>query len=198
MEINTFFIQKYITEARFKTFGDAKTYNKNLLACRTYYIPLSILEVSLRNAIDSVLCRHYNSQSRDWLMNEMLFLQSMQKKLIQDARNKSKKKEITKNDLIADLNFGFWVSLFHFNNHKVMRTSILKQIFADFPNPSNISCKIIFNKLEKIRQFRNRVFHYENILKEEFVHVKTNIYYMISSINKDLCTYTKKINGDIA
>ena len=48
-------IQRFISTKRFKSYRDIEEYKNNLLVSKQSYIPLSILEVSLRNSIDSLL-----------------------------------------------------------------------------------------------------------------------------------------------
>jgi hypothetical protein len=66
-------IKKYISEARFSKYSSIDEYKDNIELSNDFYIPLSILEVSLRNAINSQFVNFYG---QNWLLNEAQFLQS--------------------------------------------------------------------------------------------------------------------------
>lgn len=48
-------IQKFITAKRIAKYSSLESYKLNILESQKYYSSLSILEVSLRNAIDFIL-----------------------------------------------------------------------------------------------------------------------------------------------
>ena len=54
---------------------------------------------------------------------------------------------------------------------------------------------MVSTKLNHIRKFRNRVFHYENILKEEFKNIEDDIYEILSYFDNELVEFTKKANN---
>ncbi len=53
---------------------------------------------------------------------------------------------------------------------------------------------MVSTKLNHIRKFRNRVFHYENILKEEFKNID-EIYEILSYFDKEFLECAKKANN---
>ena len=67
---------------------------------------------------------------------------------------------ITSGKIISDQNFGFWVSLFLSHHYGL----VSGQIIHIFPNkPIRETRASIYDKLDKIRNFRNRVNHCEPI-----------------------------------
>ena len=60
---------------------------------------------------------------------------------------------------------------------------------------NTITREYMNKKLNHIRKFRNRVFHYENILKEEFKNIEDDIYEILSYFDNELVEFTKKANN---
>ena len=189
-------INQYITQKRLSKYTSIKQYEENLLLSRHYYIPLAILEVSLRNAINQHFEKFYGS---GWLINEASFLQRDHLSKIFDAKQKivSRNEQLSKDKLVAELSFGFWVNLFKSSYDKQMRINSLRQIFANLP-PKNVhfvNRHEIFQTLNHIRNFRNRVFHHERIInKEEFQHIGTEIDKILGFLHEDILYFSKRLN----
>jgi len=190
-------INKYITLKRFAIYEDLKTYNENLKKAKYLYIPLSILEVSLRNSINNLFEIFYGA---GWILNEAQFLKTKELEKITEAKSKIKKSgdAVTKDKLVAELNFGFWTALFQSVYADKMRTSTLKQIFPNLPPKEVvvIDRKTMSSKLNHIREFRNRIFHHENILKDEFVDIEDKIYEILEYFDIELAQYAKDLNHE--
>jgi len=190
-------IHKYITEKRFSKYSTIEQYEKNLLISKQYYIPLSILEVSLRNAINQHFEKFYGA---GWLLNEASFLQKDHLAKIFDAKNKikSRKETLTRDKPIAELSFGFWVNLFKSSYDRQMRIANLKQIFTNLPTKDIklINRNELFQTINHIRNFRNRIFHHERIVnKVEFQNIETEIDEILSYLHKDILSFTKRVNN---
>lgn len=195
--MNTILIHKYITEKRFSKYESLTQYEENLLLSKQYYIPLSILEVSLRNAINHHFEKFY---SAGWLMHEASFLQKDHLAKIFDAKQKikSRKETLTKDKLIAELSFGFWVNLFKSSYDRQMRIANLKQIFTNLPSKEIklINRNELFTIINHIRNFRNRIFHHEKIVnKPEFLNIETEINEILNYLSEDLLIFSKRINN---
>ncbi|MDX9743947.1 MAG: Abi family protein [Arcobacteraceae bacterium] len=190
-------IKKYITTTRFSVYKDLIQYNNNLKKAKHLYIPLSILEVSLRNSINNIFEKFYGV---GWIINEANFLKAKELAKIMDAKNKiiDNQEIITKDKLVAELTFGFWTALFQSAYDDKMRTNNLKQIFPNLP-PKEIKIidrKTMSSKLNHIRKFRNRIFHHENILKDEFIDIEDKIYEILEYFDMELAEYTKNVNNE--
>ncbi|MAD40949.1 MAG: hypothetical protein CL623_00950 [Arcobacter sp.] len=188
---------KYITNKRFEIYSDLNTYNNNLKKSKSLYIPLSILEVSLRNSINSLFERLY---SRGWLVNEASFLKYKELKKITIAKSKisENSEAISKDKLVSELTFGFWTALFQSSYDDKMRFTNLKQIFPNLPSKDEllVNRQILSTKLNHIRKFRNRVFHHENIIKDEFENIEDNIYEILEFFDTELVQYAKDLNNE--
>ncbi len=189
--MDDFLINKYISAARFSKYDSIEEYKENISISQEFYTPLSILEVSLRNAIDSQFRVFYG---QNWLLNEAQFLQrdALEKISHAKAKLKSRKEDITHHKLTAELTLGFWTSLFQKPYDKTMRLQTLKGIFTNLPdkNIQFIDRKLISSKLNHIRKFRNRIFHFEKIVnKDEFNNITNDVNEMIYFLNKDLLNF---------
>lgn len=190
-------INKFITNKRFEIYKDIETYNNNLKKAKHLYIPLSVLEVSLRNSINNLFEKFYGA---GWIINEANFLRHKEiEKIIQAKSKISENQEtITKDKLVAELTFGFWTALFQSVYDNKMRTNNLKQIFPNLP-PKEVELidrKKMSSKLNHIRKFRNRVFHHENILKDEFLDIEDKIYEVLHYFDSGLSQYAKDLNNE--
>jgi hypothetical protein len=188
-------INKFITQGRLGKYRDIKEYRENLLFSNRFYIPLSVLEVALRNAIAQHLNKFYGNS---WLLNESRFLQRDALSKIDDAKAKILKREeaLTQDKLVAELPFGFWTSLFQKPYDCIMRTQTLKQIFPNLPpkNEQLIDRKYISSELNKIRKFRNRIFHHEKVInKLEFLKIEEDINRMLIFLDTELDIFVNEL-----
>jgi len=194
--MNNVLIHKYITDKRFSKYESIEQYEENLLLSKQYYIPLSILEVALRNAINHHFEKFYGA---GWLLNEASFLQKDHLSKIFDAKQKikSRKETLTKDKLIAELSFGFWANLFKSSYDRQMRIANLKQIFTNLPSKDTklINRNELFQIINHIRNFRNRIFHHERIVnKVEFQNIETEIDEILGYLHKDILSFSKRVN----
>jgi hypothetical protein len=161
-------------------------YNYNIELSNEFYPLLSIFEVAFRNSLHLSWAVHL--QDTNWLCNYQKHpLASIESSKIQEAIEElnRKKKPIHENELIAELNLGFWVNLF---DHRYLEIN-KKTIKSNFPNASNKERDIyrIKSELNDIRNLRNRIFHHEPIWDwnnlNSFVNNLTKI---IQWMNQDL------------
>lgn len=136
---------------------------------------LHICEVSIRNSVSEVLLKVHGNQ---WAW-EPGFMHSLsyKPKLNLEKVGKKFKKNKNINKVIPELDFVFWQSMFtarndsnlwlpHFNNTFV---------YAD----SNIGVDVlraeIYDDLDKIRKFRNRIAHHEPIFQRDLLAIYQSI-----------------------
>ncbi len=131
------------------------TFNVNLSAA--LYGPLHMFEVALRNAADLALTRKFGSA---WPDNSALALTQYQARCINEARqNLSREQKTgTHTQLIAELNLGFWTSLFG------RPSSPLWQWLRPVFQTRGLQRPALASQLKHVRMLRNRVAHYEPIL----------------------------------
>ncbi|MBS1647271.1 MAG: Abi family protein [Bacteroidetes bacterium] len=148
----------YLTKTN-NNFGKAyQLYKANIELSEAFYPILSVLEISLRNAIHETLKNYF--QGEYWFKNKLpieflpFFSEAIQKLTAQH-------KTITADRIIAELNFGFWNRLFN-RNYTGLLWKPLRLIFKNTPKHLR-QRGTIADALYRIRTLRNRIYHYEPI-----------------------------------
>ncbi len=165
-------IEKIISKERFNPYlkyhnndinKALEHYKINILVSESFYPLLSILEIGLRNSIDSQMTLKFND--KQWFENSDFFkiASKFQTDRIFEARTNIliSGKDISHGKIISELSFGFWTSLFDLK----FEMTLWKNLRLSFVNcPKQIrKRKTISSKLNKIRNFRNRIFHHEPV-----------------------------------
>lgn len=149
-------------------------YNKNIKISQALYPELSVLEITLRNAIDTMFKIQFGN---NWIEDEInsnklldIYDYNTLLKAYTDVKNEcaNKLKPFSIGKVIANLSFGFWTNLClkKYNAKIWTKKGVFKGIFANYPKEKQQQIHAISNLLNSIRKLRNRVFHYEIILKE--------------------------------
>ncbi|MEI6730407.1 MAG: Swt1 family HEPN domain-containing protein [Pseudomonadota bacterium] len=147
-----------------KTKGDKQKacnlYNENLKNSGEIYRDLHWLEIGLRNSINEMLSNEYGEQ---WF--NCSFFAEKEKRQIAKAKDSLAKnrKILTNSNMLAELNFGLWVNLFNDPYEQLWR-HCLRKVFTK--HEGNLSRKQIAGKLHLILKIRNRVAHYEPLIKD--------------------------------
>jgi hypothetical protein len=134
----------------------------NIAVCESLYSPLQIAEIALRNAIHNSLSTHFGST--EWY--ERTPLREYESDQIAKAKCqiKKSKKAFISGDIVAELQFGFWTSLFG-NTYKSspIPAVILKHAIKNcYKSEKSIDAQK--RRWDMIRELRNRVFHHERII----------------------------------
>ena len=101
----------------------------------------------------------------------------------------------TAGKIIAEQSLGFWTSLFDTHHYRLIGGVVIHC----FPNkPSHINRNILNQKLNRIREFRNRIYHNEPICFNnqhidfsDAINIKNEIYELLEWINADLTDYVE-------
>ena len=188
-------IKRFISDKRFESYRDIEEYQENLIVSKQSYIPLSILEVSLRNSIDMLLS---HKVGENWHMDESFLTRDGVFKVKQAVELLERRREnISKHKIIAELSFGFWVNLFKKPYDKKLRINDLKKIFPNLP-PRNIKLinrEKVYKELNHIRNFRNRIFHYEKVVgKDNYHKVFEEINEILQYFDSEVYEFSRKVN----
>ena len=186
---------KFLSQSRLGVYADFTQYEQNLKDSKHYYILLAILEVSLRNSISDYFSKHIDE---NWMEND--FLNTNSKKRIKEVKSRLSQRSdtLSTDKVLAELSFGFWTALFRKDYAPVMRTKAIKHIFPNLPtkNEKFIDRNYINKKLNHIRVFRNRIFHYEKIIdKSEFREIDADIYEMLEFFDSDIKEFAQRVNN---
>ena len=156
----------------------SELYAKNLEVSANLWILFHILEIVLRNAISDRLLHMF--PAREWWEDPGLF-HRQEGGHIRDALRKSleRKGSVTKGDVIAGLNFGFWTILISGPYHQYLREAGLSEAFPGYSGKR----KTLFIGLERLRKLRNRIAHHEPILNRDYLFDVQLILQIIGYVN---------------
>lgn len=189
-------IKKYISSERFRSYSGIDEYLENLVFSKKAYIPLSILEISLKNSINDLLT---DKLGENWLENKDFLTNDSLRKIEEAKKILYKRAElISKSKIIAELSFGFWVNLFKKPYEKKLRTKDIQKIFTNLPPKKEkiINREVIYKELNHIRNFRNRVFYYEKVInKDNYNQIFDEIDEVLFYFDKELFDCVKKANN---
>ena len=189
-------IKKYISSERFRSYDGIDEYLENLVFSKKAYIPLSILEISLKNSINELLTEKLGE---NWLENKDFLTNDSLRKIEEAKKILYKRAEpISKSKIIAELSFGFWVNLFKKPYEMKLRTKDIQKIFTNLPPKKEkmINREVIYKELNHIRNFRNRVFHYEKVInKDNYNQIFDEIDEVLFYFDKELFDCVKKANN---
>ena len=188
-------IDQFISKERFGSYKNVDEYMDNLTFSKNSYIPLSVLEIALRNAIDRFLTLKIGEH---WY-EDISFLTKDSIKKVEEAKSvlQNRRESVSKNKIIAELSLGFWVNLFKKPYDKKLRINELKRIFPNLPSSKEklINREVLYRELNHIRNFRNRVFHYEKVInKNNYNCVHSEIFEILSYFDSELKEFADTSN----
>jgi hypothetical protein len=134
----------------------------------------------------------------NWHMDESFLTRDGVFKVKQAVELLERRREnISKHKIIAELSFGFWVNLFKKPYDKKLRINDLKKIFPNLP-PRNIKLinrEKVYKELNHIRNFRNRIFHYEKVVgKDNYHKVFEEINEILQYFDSEVYEFSRKVN----
>lgn len=171
-------IDRYLIATGNQKTRAVRLYKANLKIAQSFHPLLGALEVTLRNRINTILVAHFSDP--DWIINQKTgfmadpslthidrrtgrrvtndFLKSSVEK--SERRFRRIRVPITSGKIIADQSLGFWTDLFEVHHYRLLLGRPI-QVFYNLPSGHGRSDAC--DKLNKIRQFRNRINHNEPI-----------------------------------
>lgn len=170
-------------------------YQCNIELSEAFYSCLSVLEVALRNA----MCRELTKMAgrEDWYVNfsNTAGLKSLNNDIKQANKRIVRRGEvISHSKIVAELTLGFWVSMLNSEYEKVLWKD-LRRAFPTMPKTER-KRKNISTPLNRIRNFRNRIFHHEPICWNLDVvkSIHRDMLEVMGWINTDLPTWVSNID----
>lgn len=215
MEYNK--LEYYVSQPRLDRFLQAtgnskskaqKLYRINLRASQAFYPILNLFEIFLRNIINYQVSGHFANPNwiiaeKNGFMNDPSLVGS--RYFLKNSVNKAERTirrmggTVTAGKVIAEQSLSFWTSLFDTHHYRLIGGVVIHC----FPNkPAPVNRNILNQKLNNIREFRNRVYHNEPICFNgntidfsEAVSIKEEIYELFEWIDIDLVEYADYFNG---
>ncbi|MDE6235179.1 MAG: Abi family protein [Muribaculaceae bacterium] len=160
-------LNKYLVACRGNTAKAMTLYRHNVKLCQKFYGILNIFEVVLRNAINAHYQRVFNDS--EWVENQL-----RHGGMIENAPQKNEVLRIiatlrqngryTNDRVVSSVSFGFWTHLFTRQPYRLGGQNLLRI----FPNRTpGLGQRAVFNELQEIKTFRNRIAHHEAICFDE-------------------------------
>ena len=185
-----------------------KMYYANARVAQSFQPLLSFFEVILRNQLHYALAAHFNDVQ--WLINQKTGFMSdpslthtvkkTGKVMVNDFLKKEversertligKKRNVTAGRVMAELNLGFWNSLYE-THHYALLKGVPCKIFKSLP--TGYGRKEVNNAIQEIRTLRNRVSHNEPLCFSNKAYDMTYAKEMYGKIND----FLSWINPDI-
>ena len=171
-------IDRYQIATAYSSTKSVKLYKANLKISQSFHPILGILAVILRNKINIILSGYFVDP--DWIINQKagfmidpsltyrdhrtrrIVTNDYLKTSVEKSENRLRRIRIpvTSGKIIADQTLGFWTNLFELSHYRILRGRPI-QIFNHLP--SGIGRIQVCDRLNKIREFRNRINHNEPI-----------------------------------
>lgn len=175
-------LSRYLTACGGNQAKALTLYRHNVRLCQKFYGILNIFEVVLRNAMNL----HYQSYfgDKDWILNQyadgcMLSTAPQRNEILRNATELLRHGRYSNDRLVSSVTFGFWTYLFNRLPYRSGGSTLL-QIFP-YRTPG-LAQRPIFNELQQIKSFRNRIAHYEAVC----FNLKNNIDMTYAKGNIDL------------
>jgi len=210
-------LESYISQPRLNRFlracGYSKTktqklYKINLRVSQSFYPIMNLFEIFIRNAIYNQISSYFNDQ--EWIINQKPIFMSNPRltssgsymlKQVRKAESDILRRgnPISSSRVIAEQTFGFWTAFFDNKHFGLVAGSPL----LAFPyKPASVNRGVMHAKLERIREFRNKIYHNEpicfsgvNIDFTKAITVLNDIHDSMEWLNPQLKDYTEYFNN---
>jgi hypothetical protein len=151
-------LNKYLRAAGGDKQKALRLYRYNIKLCQRFYGMLGILEVALRNTVND----HFKTQlaDTDWIVTQAKsgFLKKYHDSIQKEHTRLVNAGSYTNDKLLSTLSFGVWTYMFSRHCYRNSGKTLLR-IFPNKKHGANQSD--IYNELDEIRIFRNRIAHHE-------------------------------------
>lgn len=170
----------------------------NIQLSKELYVLIALFEVSLRNHINCAINEYVH---QNWLTDNSFiqnFLTENEFKAYLIAFNRlAEKNKLTQDNLVTELNLGFWVNLFKkiYAPRLWHKKHVFETVFPFFNKEIINKMDYLYPKLKAIQKIRNRISHHESIF--DYKHGLNNFYYTLleclSFMEPSLKEYALKI-----
>jgi hypothetical protein len=142
-------------------------YAWNLQISAAFFVDLSTAEVVLRNAIDGALRAKYQRKpdSPSWF-DQATLNKSGSEHLASATARAEAAGHVAHDDVIAQLSFGFWRSLFT-KYYQATLWPVMRPVFLDDPKRQSASREGIFHIVDELGYVRNRIAHHETLFRRD-------------------------------
>jgi hypothetical protein len=161
----------------------------NIEISSAFYGPLHCLEVALRNALHDRLCRAHGRL--DWWRTTSLDADGHRR--IDQAKAEVRRRGIVApgaDDVVAELTFGFWVSLLSRRYDRRLWVPVLHEAFPRYRGRRDD----LHRALNTMRLFRNRVMHYEPVHDRPLSDRHATLYRMLGYLGPSFAMEARRMD----
>ena len=180
-------IMQYQRWTNQRTIDALALYALNIAISRAFYSSLNTLETVTRNSIND---RMTTVLGEKWFMRTDILKDEIQKKMVEQAFSRInvdiKSNEITNFQIVSNLSFGFWTSLFGPKSSHLWGP-ILHKVF-DCETP--LQRKNVAKPLNDLRNLRNRIAHYEAIIQLDLELLYQECRKLVGMISNEALVWT--------
>ena len=156
-------LNKYLKACKGNTTAALTLYRHNVKLCQKCYGILNIFEIVLRNAINEHYKAHFSDP--DWIRHQlvpggMLENHPQRQSIIKIISDLDATGKYTNDRVVSSVTFGFWTHLFSRRPFALGGQSLL-QVFP--ARTKGLGQRAIYNELQDVKTFRNRIAHHEAI-----------------------------------
>ena len=167
-------LKKYLDACNGDRLKALSLYRHNIKLCQKFYGILNVFEVVLRNAINTHYCNYFSDQN--WIRNQcktggMLEKAPHRTEISKTIEMLIRQGKYSNDRIVSSVSFGFWTYLFNRIPFRAGGMNLL-QIFPN--KTTGLGQRMIYNELQDIKAFRNRIAHHEAICFNAKGHLDSN------------------------
>lgn len=170
-------------------------YQQNILLSEAFYPLLTVFEVALRNSLNRELSGYFETEEWYKKISSTQGLSDLNGSITLARKHIFKREEeVTASKVVAELTLGFWIQLFN-TEFELILWKNLRLAFPFMPKAERMR-KNVSAPLNRIRNFRNRIFNHEPISwnLDTLAHLHVELYSVIGWINKDLPAFVQHLD----
>ncbi|MGV9681014.1 hypothetical protein ACWDSJ_37580 [Nocardia sp. NPDC003482] len=161
----------------------------NLQIAEAFYTPLHCLEISLRNSLHEQLKLHF--QQEQWWQVAPVDAHTTAKigEAVRELRKRSTDNP-SADSIVAELSFGFWVSLLSRRYDRHLWVPVLHKGFAHYRGQR----EPLRDNLQAMVLLRNRIMHHEPIHHRHLAADHAKIYILLRYLGPELTEWLQAID----
>lgn len=183
----------YLRACRHNATQAIRLYEWNVQVSGAFFESLSIVEVSVRNALSAQLTAHHGSLVGCWYDDPLSVFSELASDDIAKARRRVRDlgRPETPGRVIAELNFSFWKFLLARRYEATLWTPYLRHAF---PNLQPQTRQTAFAALESLNELRNRVAHHEPVYRRDLNADMLTVFRVLDWIEPDVRAWAASVS----
>jgi hypothetical protein len=165
-----------------------------------FFVPLQMLELSLRNNIHGALSakfpRSKDAHNRPWF--EFIPVSNDSQDQVTKAKKMAGGAHAQEDDIVCSLMFGFWVYMLdhHYRDNKKPNHFWQTEFQTIFPGHNGKKIGTIFDELKGINRSRNRLYHHEPLWKAPTVKCFSDAVSQLQALYKKILDSLSLVNQE--